>query len=248
MVLAYILASILIVSVIAFVGVFTLYLRPKKLEKIIFGLVSFAAGALLGAAFLDLLPEAFERTGKPVFLYTLIGIVIFYMLETFFHWYHRHHTHHHFKKHHVKPYTMLNLIGDGVHNFVDGMIIAASYLVSIPLGIVTTVAVILHEIPQELGDFGILVYGGIPRGKALFFNFLSALTAFLGALLVYFLGATEAIISFLVPFAAGGFTYIATADLLPELHRTKPDKAVLQLVFFILGIAVIWAMGVFIGH
>jgi len=238
-------ASVVIVSVIAFVGVLTLYF--KRIDKILFGLVSFAAGALLGAAFLDLLPTAIEKTGNAIFLYTLIGIVVFYLLETYFHWYHRHYTHHHFKKHHVKPFTWLNLFGDGVHNFVDGMIIAASYLTSIPLGITTTVAVILHEIPQELGDFGVLIYGGISRRKALFFNFLTALTAIFGALLVYFIAPTEAVIAFLIPFAAGGFIYIATADLLPELHRVKPDKAFTQLFFFGLGIAIIWAMKFVVG-
>jgi len=245
MVLAYILISVFLVSLVSFVGVITLYLRPKLLDKILFGLVSFAAGALLGAAFLDLLPEALEATGGPVFVYALLGIIIFYMIETFLNWYHCHygHHHHHSQHHKVHPFAWLNLFGDAVHNFVDGMIIAAGYIASVPVGIATTVAVVLHEIPQELGDFGILVFGGISRGKALFFNFLSALTAVLGALLVYFFSSVFNLSAILVPFAAGGFIYIASADLLPELHKERNvQKAFTQLFFFLLGIGVIWLM------
>ncbi|HLF55142.1 MAG TPA: ZIP family metal transporter [Candidatus Nanoarchaeia archaeon] len=244
MVLTQILVSVIIVSLVSFVGVLTLYLRPRLLDKILFALVSFAAGALLGAAFLDLLPEAFEKTGESVFLFALIGVVVFYFIETFFYWYHCHYGHHHHHKHHkVHPFAWLNLFGDAVHNFVDGMIIAAAYLASIPVGIATTVAVILHEIPQELGDFGILVFGGISRAKALFFNFLSALTAVLGAMLVYNFSSTLDLSAFLVPFAAGGFIYIASADLLPELHKERNvNKAIIQLFFFLLGVAVLWIM------
>lgn len=246
MVLAYILISVFIVSLVSFVGIFALQLRPKMLDKILFGLVSFAAGALLGAAFLDLLPAALAANGGPVFVYALSGIVVFYMIETFLYWYHCHYGHHHHHHAHqrVHPFAWLNLIGDGVHNFVDGMIIAAAYLANIPLGIATSVAVFLHEIPQELGDFGILVFGGLSRGRALFFNFLSALTAVVGALAVYYFSTTfQNISAVLVPFAAGGFIYIASADLLPELHKERNvNRAITQLFFFLLGIAVIWIM------
>jgi len=245
MILAYILISVFLVSLGAFVGVITLFLKPKFLEKILFGLVSFAAGALLGAAFLDLLPEALERNGGPVLVYALVGVVVFYVLETFLFWYHCHYGHHHHhERKHKAPMALLNLFGDGVHNFVDGMIIAAAYLSSIQVGIAATVAVLLHEIPQELGDFGILIYGGLSRKKALFFNFLCALTAVLGALAVYFFSTRiQNISAILVPFAAGGFIYIASADLLPELHKERNlKKAVIQLFYFLLGIAIIWAM------
>jgi zinc and cadmium transporter len=174
-------------------------------------------------------------------------------LETFLYWYHCHngrcerHTHIKGNKahHHAKePFTYLNLVGDGVHNFLDGVIIATSYLVSIPLGVITTLAVVFHEIPQEIGDFGILIYGGFTRGQALFYNFLSALTAILGAVVAYYSATTITnLTDWLVPFAAGGFIYIASVDLLPELHQTpKFKKAVLQLFFFLLGIAVIKAV------
>src|SRR3990172_6653778 len=246
MVLTQILVSVIIVSLVSFVGVLTLYLRPKLLDRILFGLVSFAAGALLGAAFLDLLPEALEATGGPIFVYALIGVLVFYMIETFLYWYHCHygHHHHHAAHHKVHPFAWLNLIGDAIHNFVDGMIIAAAYIVNVPFGIATTIAVVLHEIPQELGDFGILVFGGLSRKKALFFNFLSALTAVLGALAVYYFSMIFNNISqFLVPFAAGGFIYIASADLLPELHKERNiQRAFTQLFFFLLGVAIIWIM------
>ncbi|MCX6708282.1 MAG: ZIP family metal transporter [Candidatus Woesearchaeota archaeon] len=248
MILAYILISVFLVSLGAFVGVITLFLKPKFLEKILFGLVSFAAGALLGAAFLDLLPEALENNGGPVLVYALVGVVVFYVLETFLFWYHCHYGHHHHhERKHKAPMALLNLFGDGVHNFVDGMIIAAAYLSSIQVGIAATVAVLLHEIPQELGDFGILIYGGLSRKKALFFNFLCALTAVLGALAVYFFSTRiQNISAILVPFAAGGFIYIASADLLPELHKERNlKKAVIQLFYFLLGIAIIYGMTFF---
>ena len=246
MILAYILISVIIVSLISLIGVLTLHLRPKLLDKILFGLVSFAAGALLAAAFLDLLPEAMARDASAVPLWALTGVVVFYMIETFLYWYHCHYGHHHHHSHHhpVKPFAWLNLIGDGVHNFVDGMIIAAAYLVNIPLGLTTTLAVIFHEIPQELGDFGVLVFGGFSSRRALFFNFLTGLTSVLGALVVYYTSiSTENLSVYLVPFAAGGFIYIASADLLPELHKERNIKmAVFQLILFFLGIGVIWAM------
>ncbi len=245
MILAYILISVIIVSLVAFVGVLTLFLKQKLLEKILFWLVSFAAGALLGAAFLDLLPEALEHSGGVVLIYALIGVVTFYIIETFMFWYHCHYGHHHHHKHpRVKSFAYLNLVGDGVHNFVDGMIIAAAYLTSTTLGLTTTLAVILHEIPQELGDFGILIYGGFKRGKALFFNFLCAVSAIFGALAVYaFSARIEHLTEFLVPFAAGGFIYIASADLIPELHKeTNFKKALMQLLCFILGMAIIYAI------
>lgn len=248
MILAYILVSVFLVSLMAFVGVVALYLNRKLLDKVLFWMVSFAAGALLGAAFLDLLPEALEKNGGPVMIYALTGIVVFYIIETFLYWYHCHYGHHHHHKHpKLKPVALLSLIGDGVHNFIDGMIIAAAYLADIRVGMAATAAVILHEIPQELGDFGILLYGGVKKTRILFYNFLCALTAVLGAIAVYFFSTRiENISAILVPFAAGGFIYIASADLIPELHK-EPDfkKALMQLFCFLLGMAIIWAITFF---
>jgi zinc and cadmium transporter len=247
MLLAYIIGSVILVSAVSLVGIATLVLQPKLLERILFALVSFAAGAMLGVSFLDLLPEAVERAPNGVFPAVLAGIVIFFALETFLYWYHCHsgrcerHAH---VRHTVMPLTYLNLIGDGIHNFIDGIIIATSYLVSVPLGIVTTLAVIFHEIPQEIGDFGILVYGGFSRMRALVYNFLSAVTAILGAVLTYFFSsAFEHFTEWMVPFAAGGFIYIAAVDLLPELHQTQRfKKSLMQLIFFLLGIGVMWLL------
>ncbi|MEM4246897.1 MAG: ZIP family metal transporter [Candidatus Woesearchaeota archaeon] len=257
MLLLYILASVLVVSIVSLVGVLTFALNKKTLNNILFILVSFAAGALLGAAFLDIIPEAVEHAKDGIFGLVLAGIVFFFVIETFLYWYHCHsmqcerHSHIRGGHHHVKlPFTYLNLIGDGVHNFLDGVIIATSYLVSIPLGIVTTLAVLFHEIPQEIGDFGILIYGGFSRLEAIAYNFLSALVAVVGAVVAYFFSTLiENITPWLLPFAAGGFIYIASVDLLPELHQQqKFKKTIIQFVFFALGICVMWALTKFVVH
>ena len=137
----------------------------------------------------------------------------------------------------------MNLLGDALHNFMDGLIIAGSYLTSIPLGVSTTLAVVLHEIPQEMGDFSVLLKGGFTKSKALLYNFLTALSALLGALLVFIVGNVPSLVDAIVPFTAGGFIYIATADLIPELHKeTLPTKSLVQLFGFVVGIAVMFAL------
>lgn len=250
--LTWILGSVIVISLISFVGVFTLSIKKKSLENFLFVVVSFAAGIMLGAAFLDLLPEAIEKAGVEILSWTLLAIISFLFIEQFLYWYHCHggecDTHkpkkgHHHK--HIAPVGVLNIFGDGVHNFIDGMIIAATYLVSIPLGITATIAVIFHEIPQEIGDFGILMHAGFSRAKALLFNFLSAITAILGALVAFFFAnAVDGFLPAMTAFAAGGFIYIASADLLPELHKeTKMSKGGIQLFFFVLGIGLIWILG-----
>ena len=211
--------SVLIVSLISLVGIITFALKTKKLKQVIIFLVSFAAGSLFGGAFIHLLPEAADKMGYGVrlSLYTLAGILFFYLLENVIHW---RHCHVPTSSSHPHPLGIMNLVGDGFHNFIDGMVIAASYMASTSVGISTTIAVTLHEIPQEIGDFGILVHAGYSKVKALFFNFLSALTAVLGALLVLWIGATsENFTVALLPFTAGGFIYIAAADLIPELKK-----------------------------
>ncbi|MBD3249438.1 hypothetical protein GF336_05315 [Candidatus Woesearchaeota archaeon] len=142
------------------------------------------------------------------------------MIEKFLHWHHCHKG-----KCDIHTFTYMNLIGDGVHNFIDGLIIAASFSVDISFGVITTIAVIAHEIPQEIGDFGVLVYGGFGRLKALAFNFLSAVTAIIGAVIGYLIsGSVEGFVPFLLPFAAGGFIYIAASDLVPELHKESDNE------------------------
>lgn len=242
---AYSIVSVTIVSLISLIGVVTLSLKRNFLEKILLFLVSFAIGGLFGDAFIHLLPQAFKDLGANLVtsLYIILGIVIFFIVEKFIRWHHCHVPSHEHKWH---PVVALNLIGDGVHNFIDGLIIGATYCVSIPLGITTTLAVILHEIPQEIGDFGVLVHGGLTIKKALIFNFLSALTAVLGTILSLVIGPHLAgYTTALVPVTAGGFIYIAGSDLIPELHQgcdVKASNAFWQLVFLLLGVAIMAAL------
>lgn len=246
--LVYIFGSIFIVSVISLIGVITLGLEEKRLHKLILYLVSFSAGALFGDAFLHLIPHAAEHHGfeTRMGVYLLAGIVISFVVEKYIHWHH----HHHGKadcEDCVEPFSYMILLGDGVHNVIDGIIIAASYLASIPLGIATTLAVALHEIPQEMGDFAVLVHGGFSRWKAIAYNFLTALTAFAGALIVVFAAeSVEGLNEILLPFAAGGFIYIAGSDLLPEIKdETNRVKSALQMLAFIAGIVLMYALTFF---
>ncbi len=234
MILVWILLATVLVSVISLIGIFTFGIKTTLLDRILILLVGFAAGGLIGGAFLHLLPEAVEKCGGDlVFIYALIGFALFFLMERYLYWRHCHNG-----VCDVHSFTYLNLIGDGVHNFTDGMIIAASFMTDIKLGVVTTLAVIFHEVPQEMGDFGILVYGGFSKMKALFCNFVCGLAAILGALLGYLLSnITENISVFLISFTAGGFIYIAASDLIPELHRQKNDKrANMAFVSFVVGL------------
>ncbi|MEK7495904.1 MAG: ZIP family metal transporter [Patescibacteria group bacterium] len=240
----YSLISVFAVSLISLVGVLVLVFSREFLQKILLFLVSFAAGALLGDAFLHLLPEVFKKSDSdlqvPVFI--LLGILIFFILEKIIYWRHCHECYPEENPSHIhaRPFAYTNLIGDGLHNLIDGMIIAGSYLVSLPLGIATTLAVILHEIPQEIGDFGILIKAGFSRLKALIFNLLSGLVAVIGAVLTLVVGnRIESFSLFIIPLTIGGFIYIACADLIPELHKEPHlKKSFWQLTFFILGIGV----------
>lgn len=235
----YTIFSVLIVSTISLVGVIMLSVNMERLKKILLFLVSFAAGSLLGGAFLHLLPHVFEESEnvKIATSIILLGIVLFFILEKFLYW---RHCHIPTSDDHPHPVGINNLIGDGFHNLIDGMIIAGAYMVSIPVGIATTVAVLLHEIPQEIGDFSILIHAGYTKKKALLFNFLSALTAIIGAVLTLLIGSSiEKVHEYLIPFTIGGFIYIATADLIPELKKeTDLKKSWFQLVSFILGIGI----------
>ena len=235
-----ILIAVILVSLVSLVGIF-LFLKEKVIKKYLFYLVSFAAGSLLGAAFLDLLPEAFESGFKesvPVFI--IIGILSFFILEKFLHWHH-----HHTGKKEVHAFNYLNTIGDGLHNFLDGAIIAVSFLNSTKIGIVVTIAVVAHEIPQEIGDFVILIYGGWSKLKALVINFLTALTAVLGALFAYFYSGFISNSSiYLTSFAIGGFIYIAGTDLIPEIQKEKNiRKSYIQFILLIFGVLLIWLVG-----
>lgn len=231
--------SVIFVSLLSFVGVLFIAIKEEKLKKILLFLVSFAAGGLLGDSFIHLLPEAIKESGFTlgVSLAVLVGLLLFFVLEKFICW---RHCHIPTSKSHPHPVVFMNLIGDGFHNFIDGAVISASFLTSFPLGIATTLAVVLHEIPQEIGDFGVLLHGGLSKTKALVFNFASALAAVGGAILVLILGERIIGVSqLLIPFTAGGFIYIAGSDLIPELHKeTNLAKSLIQMVGLILGIGI----------
>ena len=235
----YALISVLIVSLISFVGVLTFSIKTDKLKKVLLYMVSFSAGALFGDAFIHLLPEIIDEVGfgLEISIYVMFGIGFSFIVEIFVHW---RHCHIPTSKQHVHPFAIMNLVGDSVHNFIDGLIIGASYLVSIPVGIATTLAVVLHELPQEIGDFGVLLHGGFSKFKALFFNFITALTAVAGAIFALLISSyVENITTFLIPFAAGTFIYIAGSDLIPELHKeVKVGKSLMQFIAIVLGVVV----------
>lgn len=236
---AYSLVSVFIVSLISLIGLFTLSIKIGKLKKILIYFVSFSAGALFGDAFIHLLPEVIEKNGLTVSisLSLLFGILIFFVLEKVIKWRHCHNIE---CEEHANSFAYMNIVGDGLHNFIDGLIIAASYIASIQVGIATTLAVIFHEIPQEIGEFGLLIQGGFSRKKALLINFLSALTAVIGVIFGLWLsGFVPNMEIILVPIAAGGFVYIAGSDLIPEMHKeTALKKSVIQIIAFLIGILV----------
>lgn len=241
--LAAILASVTMVSLIAFAGIIFIGSKESFLKRILMALVGFSSGTLLGGAFLHLLPEAYEVNKTNTFYYVILGIVVFFALEKFFYWRHCHE-----EECPVHMFVYLNLIGDGIHNFIDGAVIAATFMFSFDLGFATTLAVIFHEIPQEIGDFGVLVYGGLSKKKALTYNFISAITAVLGALATYFLSYLHGITILLVPFAAGGFIYVAATDLMPELHKKfRASESLVQLIVILLGIVLMAYLKIAIG-
>ena len=242
----YTLASVFLVSVISLVGILALSLKDKILKKLLVIIVSFSAGALLGDAFIHLLPEIVESEGftLSISLYVLFGIFVFFVVEKLINWRHCHDI---ACETHSQSFTYMNLVGDGVHNFIDGMVIAGSFLVSVHLGIATTVAVILHEVPQEIGDFAVLVYGGFKKSKALMYNLLAALAAVVGASIMLVLENYIAYLPiFLVPFTAGGFIYIAGSDLIPELHKeVRPWVSLAQIIALVTGVGIMVLLIVF---
>lgn len=241
------------ISLIALGGAALLFLRKELLDKILLILVSFASGSLVGGAFLHLIPEAIEKVVAEggdilqVFFLLIFGFCVFYILENFIGWHHHHgkehpeyHLHSRDIESGIKPFAYLILIADSIHNFIDGLIIATSFLISLPLGLVSAVAVALHEIPQEIGDFGVLVYGGIEKIKALFLNFLSASSIVFGGLFGFFIAeqAGERLLFFL-PFSAGSFIYIATSDLIPQIKAEREfKKSAVYFLVFLVGIMV----------
>ena len=233
----YTLISVVAISLISFVGAFFLGMREERLRSFLFFLVSFSAGALLGDVFIHILPEILG--GEATLAnssYILIGILIFFVLERFLLWHHSHGSH----KEEVHTMVPLTIFGDALHNFLDGIAIAASFLVSIPIGIATATAVIFHEIPQEVGQFAILVHGGWSTKKALLYNFLSGLTAILGAVLVLvFAGSFSEAPSILLSFGAASFIYVALSDLIPELQKERNvRRSAIEFLCMLVGVGV----------
>jgi zinc and cadmium transporter len=235
--LIYILGAVVLVSIVSLVGILSIYFKKNFVNKYMFVLVAFATGTLLGTVFLDLIPESIEIGGN--FGFILLGLILFFGIESFVHWHH--HEIEDCKKC-LHPVAHLTILGDSFHNFLDGVIIAASFLVSIPTGMVVTFAIIMHEVPQEIGDFLILIHSGLSRKKALMFNFLSATFSILGGLLAFFfLNQTQGLLPLVTSLAAGGLLYVAASDLIPELHKTRNYKKIVsQFLFLVLGVLVIW--------
>lgn len=236
------LLSVVAVSLVSLAGIALFMINTRLIRTGLLYLVGFSTGAILGDIFLHMLPELAEETPDfgQAMMVVLGGILFSFVIEKIIHWHHCHvlpddHGHHNAEHH---PVGYLCLIGDGIHNFVDGILIAGSYLVSTEIGVATTLAVILHEIPQEMGDYAVLLHSGFSRKSALGWNLLSAVAAILGAVLVLAGGTViESLSIWLLPFAAGNLLYIAGSDLIPELHRqSRAGQSLLQLLAMILGI------------
>ncbi len=242
--LGYILLYTSLGSVVSLLGGIILLINKEVARRLTEPLAAFAAGALLGTAFLDLLPEALEASEASnisehaVFFWVLAGILLFFLLERFIHWFHHHHEHVGEIK---KPTSTLILLGDSIHNFIDGVAIAITFMIDPALGVVTTLAVGAHEIPQEIGDFGVLLKAGYSRKKVLWFNVLSACAALAGALLTYLIGPSiAAYLPILLAVTAGFFIYIALSDLVPEIHAWGTKKlAVIESILLILGVVAV---------
>jgi len=237
--LLWILIATLVNSLLGLIGVLTFWIKEKILNRILICFVAFSAGTLIGGAFFHLLPESLENLAPlTTFGYAVIGFILFLLIEGYFHW-------HHCKECKVHPFSYIMLIGDGIHNFIDGLIIAVTFLASISLGIVASLMILLHEAPQELGLFGSLVYAGHNKRKALLYSFLAQITCIFGGIAGYFAASKIVQLSnFLIAFAAGGFLYIAASDLIPEIHKFYKGniKALLPLTFLFLGLVFMLAI------
>lgn len=241
------LISVFVISIVSLVGIFFIHFRRSNIQKLLFVLVSFAVGTLLGDVFFHLFPEIYTETQSPLFtgIYVLGGIFLFFCLEHFLHWHHYHNGI--LEGHAAHPSAYTNIAADALHNFVDGLIIGASFLMSLPLGIATTLTIIFHEIPQELGDFSILINAGFSKAKALAFNFFSATFAIFGGLIAVLVGpSSESFAPALVAITAGGFLYLALSDLVPQLHKNiRLRHSVIRFFAALFGVAIMFALTFF---
>jgi zinc and cadmium transporter len=244
-VLLWIVGSGIAMSAIALVGSVTLLLPEAALRTIVLPLVAFAAGSLIGGAFFHLVPVSLETTGSPIVAlgWTVLGFVAFFALEQFLHYHHCHRADADCRK----PLTYLVLVGDGLHNFLGGLAVAGAFLIDVRLGVTTWLAAAAHEIPQELGDFAVLIHGGWSRSKALVFNVLSASTFLVGGIVAW-AASRHLDLGFLVAFAAGNFLYVGASDLVPEVNRHRdPLVNVVLFTAFAGGIALLLALRVAAG-
>lgn len=250
---SYALLSVALVSAVSLVGVVVLTLRSDVVSRLLAPLVSFSTGAILGTVFFHLLPEVMEHADEPATGSALVlaGVMLAFAIEKFIHWHHCHRADHD-DEHggHNHPLGALIVIGDGIHNFLDGALIAAAYMIDVHVGIAATIAVVLHEIPQELGDVSLLLHSGFSSKKAIAWNFASALAAVLGAAAALWSGSSmEGIESVLLPIAAGNFLYIATTDLIPELHKeTRLSKTLSQVSLLLVGAGLMFLLATNVGH
>ncbi len=248
-----ILLATIFVSLISLVGILVIFKKHNK-KSFLKALISVAAGALLSVSLLDMLPEAIEAEiydVHQIMMVVLVSIVFFFLLERVFHWHHCH------CDDHGKPNTkdkknlaLINLVGDGIHNFVDGALIASAFLIDFHAGLMVTLAVVLHEIPQEISDFGVLLYAGLSKAKAIFYNLVTALIAIVGALVFYYFGSIlQNIIPLVLAFAAGNFIYLATADLIPELHHGENKKNIIyHSIWLVVGVLLMYFVGTILPH
>jgi zinc and cadmium transporter len=269
---------IFFIGCLSLVGLFMISIREKTLDNVLFILVAFATGTIFATALFDLIPESLHHLEELnaggagldqslMFIFIIIGFVIFFILERFIYWFHGH-AHEKEEKlvcydkmtegnnisiieePKIKNFALLNLIGDGLHNFLDGIIIMIGFISGIGNGVIITLAVAFHEFPQEIGDFGILVYGGFSKKKALFFNFLSAMVALLGGLFAFILSDNfETFNFFFLAFSGGGFLYLAGTELMPELLKEKNlKKSIIQALIFIGGLILIISLVILLPH
>lgn len=242
-----ILLAALAESVVSFSGALIVILNHAFARRFAHWVLGFAIGALLGVTFFDILPEAVHDIGADAaFRYVVVGILVFFLLEKIVLWYHYHR-----EQYHVHAYTYLVLVGDAVHNFIDGVALALAFLVSLQLGIATTIAVILHEVPQEIADFGLLLRGGFGRRRAVIVNFLVSLTTIIGALLGYVFGShLVSVLPYALAIIAGNFLYLALSDLLPETHEHEEGTAhfMVQVLLMVLGVTVMHFVGTYFAE
>ncbi len=248
MVTLYTLGSVLLISLLSFLGIFFFLFEESTIRKLLLYFVSLSTGALLGDVFIHIIPDLAESTetfGRSLYI-LLSGILFSFVLEKVIHWRHCHvlpsGEHHHHHHHH--PMGIVSLIGESMHNFIDGLVIAAAFLASIPIGLSTTLAVVLHEIPHEVGNVAILLHSGYSRKRALLFNGLSGLMSIVGALIVLLFAASDGdLVSRILPFAAGNLLYIAGSDLIPELHKeTALRKTLGQLFCIVVGMVMMYGL------